>query len=273
MRKENQKMFYLDDKECVSTLDLYISTADTDRTYDATLPFFFASCQEIAGLHATEKGMGLKSMTEEEQKTWMITREKIKFNYWPHWGETIKMRSWPQKGFHLVCPRVIEAETEDGRSVFSSMSHWVVLDLARKRPVRPKEIEERLPVPSEDRHYIDPDIGKMRKYEEEEKLELFPVYYPSPCFFDVDYNRHINNVVYTRWIISALPDDFLLAHRIKEIDVQWVSQTFEHDKIYVESAITERKDDEVRISQRIMRENEDESITLLFESSSLWIGK
>ena len=98
MRKENQKMFYLDDKECVSTLDLYISTADTDRTYDATLPFFFASCQEIAGLHATEKGMGLKSMTEEEQKTWMITREKIKFNYWPHWGETIKMRSWPQKG-------------------------------------------------------------------------------------------------------------------------------------------------------------------------------
>ena len=40
-------------EENIGLEDIAVRASDTDRFYDATIPFFFSSSQEVAGEHAT----------------------------------------------------------------------------------------------------------------------------------------------------------------------------------------------------------------------------
>lgn len=250
-----------------------VRASDTDRFYKAGIPFFFSVCQEVGGLHAAQRGVSIVDLMNNEKKTWVIVRNRITFGEIPGWGDEIEVTTWPQAGFHLYCPRVVEARTRDGRKVFEAMTHWVVMDLERKRPVRPGEIDKRIGLPDKDKFFVDPDIGKITKFDNAGIIEKLPDSYPRPEYYDIDYNRHINNVVYIRWMLSGLPEDFLNSFRPELVDVAWLSQTFAHDSIHVETAFTEKTGDRASLAHRIMRREEGREDTTLFEACSSWVRK
>ena len=249
-----------------------LRSSDTDRFYNATLPFIFASCQEVAGEHATQRGMDIRTLKKDENCTWIISRTKITFDRTPVWGDTLSITTFPLDGWHLFCPRWIGADDQNGKRVFSAMTHWIVMDLGRNRPVRPAMVSSRLIVPEEAKE-VSPDIGRIHKFTDQEKTEEFEVYRPETTWLDTDFNMHINNVVYTRWIIEALPAEILNDMQIKEIDVQWEAQTYEGDIIRVEGGITEKSEGKISVAQRIVRTEENGEETVLFEANSVWAPK
>lgn len=270
--RRNETMLWIEEDNTGHDM-IEVRASDTDRFYKAGIPFFFSVCQEVGGLHAAKRGLSITEMMEKERRTWIIVRNRIVFDDIPSWGDSLEVITWPQEGFHLYCPRIIKAYNKDKKMIFSSMTHWVVMDIDRKRPIRPREIEAKICLPDKEKFYENPDIGKTIGYDDAIKIETLPISYPEPEYYDIDYNRHINNVVYIRWMISGLSEDFLNTYRPMMVDVSWQSQTFAHDKVYVETAFTEKTDESASLVHRIMRKEEGKQDTLLFEGNSTWKKK
>jgi len=63
-------------------------------------------------------------------------------------------------------------------------------------------------------------------------------------FEDLDFNRHVNNVAYSRWAVESLPPEVLFSRRPVEIEINYRSEVFYGDTIEV-------------ITQRPLNENEE----------------
>ena len=55
----------------------YFQSTDTDGFYTVKPQKYFGINQEVAGVHATLKGAGLKDMLDKEGRTWMILRTQM----------------------------------------------------------------------------------------------------------------------------------------------------------------------------------------------------
>lgn len=249
-----------------------VRAADCDRFNDASLPFFFSAIQEMGGAHAHLKGLSIEQMQKDPGWTWIVTRSHVVFHRIPHWFDDVDMVSWPQKAYHLNCPRAVEGYV-DGELYFEAMTHWILMDIRRQRPLRPSEIADRLPAPDEKDHFKDPALPKLPKWDDFEKVEIRPVYVPHPHYYDIDINKHVNNIIYVRWLAEALGEEFMDNYRPAVMDVSWISQTYAHDRIHVETAYLEKSEEKISVVQRILRKEDEKEDTLLFEAVSSWIHK
>ena len=257
------------DEDNVAHDEYFVRASDTDMFYNAALPFYFDAMQEMGGEHASRMGLAIADMMRERNWTWVITRTRAIFHHQDVWQDTVKLETWAQKGFKLHCPRVVNGYGKDGDLSFEAMTLWALIDLERKRPLRPSEIEPMIRLPQKEEHWKDPDIGKIQKFDDAELVEKWPVHYPVPTYFDIDYNKHINNVVYVRWMVSAMNEDFLQEYMPEIVDVQWVHQTFRNDKVYVETGLTARTDTEAELVHSIRKDDG----TILFEANTKWRKK
>lgn len=264
-------MIYVDEDN-VGHETFGVRAADCDRFNDAGIPFFFSATQEMGGSHAAAKGLSIETLRAEKNWTWVITRNRIRFYNIPHWNSEVKLETWTHEGYRLNCPRIIKGYVKD-ELCFEAITHWVLLDLGRKRPIRPSDIVGMLPPPEAEERKWDPALDKLPKWEEVEKIELLERYSPIPHYYDVDLNKHINNVVYIRWIMESLSDNFIDTHSPRLFDVQWISQSYESDRLYVETAIMDNEDGKIRMIHRIMRQEEQKEDSAVFEAVTEWISK
>lgn len=257
------EMFYIDE-ENVGHDDIFVKSIDCDCFYKARPSFYFGLNQELGGLHANTKGCGLKKIYDEEQKTWMIIRTRMEIDKIVDWTDTLSLRTWCQEGFKLYAPRAVEAyDKASGESVFKTLSWWVVMDLAKKRPCRPNVFDERLPLADKEKHYASPMLPQYPD-ESEFSIKLSPMDV-SINYYDTDYNRHVNNISYVNWMLDSFPKTFLDEYRPKLIDVKWEKQSFLEDHLVVH---TLKKENTEEYLTTITRGDE-----CVFRGLSEWVKK
>jgi acyl-ACP thioesterase len=116
--------------------------------------------------------------------------------------------------------------SKDEKPAVSARSSWVIVDKEKRRPLRPQYVMDMMPLNEgldalplarglEDRDFSLRD-------EKENRLARYG---------DVDYNGHVNNVSYIRWIEEMLEPWFLeKAKRIK-IDINYLSEVMLGQKL------------------------------------------
>ena len=249
----------------VMTSKCSIKSMDTDCFYSAKPTYYFGLNQEMGGLHATEKGVGVEALYNREHKTWMIIRTRMHISKLAHWPEDISLITWPQEGYRLYCPRAVKAYDEKGDELFNAENWWVIMDLERKRPCKPEYIMSSLPPADKAKHYFDPAFPQFPKEEEYEGERLEP-WRVKINYYDTDYNRHVNNISYVNWILDALPKEFLDSYMPTLLDVKWLHQCFLTDDITVFTYSDAGFSNETpSLYSKIMRGDE-----VVFEATSEW---
>lgn len=258
-------MFYVDE-ENVGHDEVFVKSMDCDCFYKARPSFYFGLNQELGGLHAKEKGCDLKHIYDKEKKTWMILRTRMDISKMANWTDTLSFRTWCQEGYRLYGPRAIEAaDKETGEPVFSTLSWWVIMDLARNRPCKPDFYADRLPFADKDTYFKDPVLPAFPTIDDfpDGKLDDLKI---SINYYDTDYNRHVNNISYVNWILDAFPKQFLDEYMPMLIDVKWEKQSFLTDNLFVETF--KKKGDNPSFLSRIIRDGE-----CVFEGLTQWRKK
>jgi acyl-ACP thioesterase len=105
-----------------------------------------------------------------------------------------------------------------GEEVARATSHWLVLDLATRRPVPPAEVvDPRVPrelVPSSVRSPA--RLTPLTAWDEDRRFTV--------RYADIDLNLHVTNTSYLAWAVEAVPKDVWTACRLATVDVAFLHE-------------------------------------------------
>ncbi len=174
--------------------------------------------QEAAGEHAGILGFSVTDLRAKEL-TWVISRYHVRIWCYPSWGETVILRTWPSGLRDLFALREFEVSDEQGRLIAAATSSWMMIDLRTKRPVPPKE--HLRAIVRDPRRVIDNAFEPLPKLKRRDRVRSFAVQR-----HDLDWNRHVNHVVYIVWAVETPSGDLLNTHLPAEVEVDYRGEAF-----------------------------------------------
>ena len=190
----------------------------SDRlTLDAVFQFF----QEAAICHAENLGVGREDMAATGQ-AWLLSRITVIVDRRPNYHETITVRSWPRGSEKLFALRNYDIIDESGISVIRARSAWIVIDMEKRRPLRPQSVMDKLPL-NEGMESLPPDAGAAAGLIERSNLQK--TVERKALYTDIDYYRHVNNVRYIQWIEDAIEPQYLEKADKIRLDINYLNET------------------------------------------------
>jgi acyl-ACP thioesterase len=192
-----------------------IDKSDT-MTLDAAFNFF----QEAAISHAENLGVGREAMARTNQ-VWILSRMSVQIDRRPQYGETVTVRTWPRGGEKLFALRDYDIRDAADNPVVSARSCWIIIDMDKRRPLRPQSIMDSLPQ-NEGMDALLP--AKTLAVNLEERPSLQKTAERQALYTDVDYNGHVNNVSYIRWIEDAVNPALLEQAKQMRLDINYLNE-------------------------------------------------
>ena len=262
--------FYISEDN-IGHLNHIVMTSECDSYSTTRLSLYQALVQEIAGLHADKRNVGITDL-QKSGKTWVIARSRMEVFQYGKWKDEIEVETWPQDPVGLNCPRIVKAKDKNsGKPLFFANTKWAIIDTVKGRPLRPKEITDILMTPPKELQ-IDASLPNNLDFIEAAKEKLIE-YKPKIHFLDTDLNHHVNNLSYINWILEALPEEFMDLYKPSIIDVRWIRQTFRKDNLIV--SLYAKNNDELKnqtpkLYFKIERIKEDGSKEEVFDAITEW---
>lgn len=183
---------------------------------------------DVANVQTKELGFDVSTLNAQGL-TWMLHRLHIQVRRMPTQGEEVRVDTWPSGVDRLFALRDFQICGNGGEELVAASSAWMVIDVARRRPVRlpacvtdvAKNCVDVVPqVP------FDLDVKRMPAGEYENGREFVATY------DNIDFNRHVTQATYVRWLTNALPYEFLKTHALREIEVVYEHEILPDSEIY-----------------------------------------
>jgi acyl-ACP thioesterase len=204
-----------------------IRSYDADASGKAAVPALCRLLQETAYHHAANLGMGYENLLENGT-AWVLSRQYVRVFRAPAWGETVTLATWPAERERLFWYREFEMTADDGQTLLTAATAWIVVNLKTRRPQRTDTYAENDAYASGRSHPQKP--GKLKALSAPESLlSLHPVY------FDMDVVGHVNNTRYVEWVLGALPREFHQNNRLTELEINFLSETGQGQTLEVRS--------------------------------------
>lgn len=178
---------------------------------------------DVAGEHAHELGLSVGKLGNEGL-TWMLSRFKITMDSLPKGGEKLVVKTWPSGIEKLFAYRNFELTDGGGSVIGTAVSSWLMIDRAKRRPVRPQPHFEHLDIThmSSGGHESLEKIPGIENGENDSLIERrFDV-----LNRDIDMNSHVTSVSYISWLLETVPHACHTEHIIREIEVNYLAETF-----------------------------------------------
>jgi acyl-ACP thioesterase len=192
-----------------------VDKSDT-MTLSAALDLF----QEAAINHAENLGVGREAMANANH-AWILSRMSLQIDRRPKFGEAITVRTWPRGGEKLFALRDYDIRDCANNPAVRARSCWIIIDMEKRRPLRPQSIMDALPQ-NEGQDALLADRTLAVNLAERTSLQLTAE--RQALYSDVDYNGHVNNVSYIRWIEDAVYPSLLEQARQMRLDINYLTE-------------------------------------------------
>lgn len=179
--------------------------------------------QEAAGEHARSGDVETFDVGEAGG-TWVLHRLRLRIDALPRMREAVVVETWPSGVDRLRASRDYRLWGADGAALVVGTSSWLVLDVARRRPVRLPEVIQTFGPREPERvlTFGPPPVAPASV----EHAATFPVRRS-----DLDRVGHANNVRFLEWALEALPSD----DGLREIDVLFQAEAVLGDAVLSEA--------------------------------------
>ena len=221
----------MSDKSCKFTKDIKILPSMCDDTSMLGIASVFDIFQDYATLHADMHDIGPEGM--HRRKTfWVITKTRININRLPIVMDDVEINTWIQPADRASCERDYSI-TMNGETLVYGRSIWAVMSRETGRLVPMKEL---YPVVDFDEPRPDekPFARAGKTFDEADELGSYTV-----RSTDIDIGGHMNNVHYIRAMLNCFSTAKLKEMNIKEVEVNFISQTYEGETLTFKSRRTE----------------------------------
>jgi len=217
----------------VLALPHVVRSGDTDARGRLSLVAVSELLQESAARHAVALGVGAEVLALQGL-AWVLVEWRLELDAVPAWRDPVMVETWPSDLSERIATRDFRLTSEGGRDWGRATSHWVVIDVARRRPVRMPERVRALRGPLRGRALTG---GLTRLAAPEPPLESFEI---PVRWADLDANGHVNNLAYVGWVVESVPRKVLHTSAPRSLVISFRAECRGDDTVRVERS---REDD------------------------------
>ena len=189
---------------------------------------------------AITEGMGVQHIDGLTVKRlynafWVFTKNKVKILGSAGWGDTLKIEGFVSSISAAKLNVDTAIKNTDGQIIAYSRCEMCPLDAATGRILRTSAVgvDEHVVV---EPAYMDVTFGKL-------DCDNMPVVEEATVrSTNIDFSHHTNNVEYLRFIFNTYTVEELISRPIKEVEVNYVSQSYEQDVLSVHKLSTDSGD-------------------------------
>jgi acyl-ACP thioesterase len=189
----------------------------------------FNFMQEMASNQADQLGFSVQKLMKKNM-TWVLSRIHLKLDDILHWRDILIGRTWPSGIQGLFALRDFQFFNREGAVIGTATSSWMIIDVAKRKPVKLEEIIDIESYSAGERALVD-SFDPLPDLEAAEYEKKFDVRYS-----ELDVNRHVNHVAYIDWALEAVPPKILLEKYPREIEVGYRREVFYGDVVVSKSA-------------------------------------
>ncbi len=184
------------------TFDSRIRYSEADEYGDLSIVGIMNYLQDCSTFQSEDLKLGI-SYLNEEKRAWWLSEWQIEILRKPHFGERIRISTWPYGFKGIYGYRNFTIEDEAGALLVKADSTWFYYDLEKGCPVR-------VPKSQLDAYHL--EDNKLDMQPVDRKISL-PYEYEavSPITVErhhLDTNRHVNNAQYVSIATEILPAKF-----------------------------------------------------------------
>jgi medium-chain acyl-[acyl-carrier-protein] hydrolase len=195
-----------------------VNTFNVDFEGKARLTFLLDLLQDVAREHAALLKVSIFDL-QAKGLTWVLSRYHVRASRYPAMGEMVEVRTWPSGKKGVFALRDFEVRDGDGCLILEATTSWLIISLAEKQPVRMDTV------------FLDEHILDRRAVVDDFERLPSPVRRDREASFrvldrDLDFNRHVNNVVYVHWALEGMPEEVLRTRRPVEVEVVYKAEAF-----------------------------------------------
>ena len=179
-------------------------------------------------------GLDGVNLRQKYDAMWVIVKNRIKFFSDAKWGEKVAIKSFiTEKSAIKICVDVA-IENEKKEILYYSKIEFCALDIKTSKI---KKLNS-----------VGADILKVGKpiyllnfsrFDEEKSKLTDKIQVKST---NIDFSNHTNNVEYVRFLINSYSLNEIFDKKIKEIEINYISQSFEKDELLLYRYRNENKD-------------------------------
>lgn len=182
--------------------------------------------QDIAVENADVLGVGL-DICRQHGLAWVGANYMVQITRLPRQHEHFTIETWP--AVQKVCSAIRDfaVKDESGAVIIKASSQWVLIDMAKRRPVPVKKYFAGYETLAE--RMIDTDFPKMAEIAADGATRTtFKV-----RFDDIDVNKHVNNAVYPLWASEGVDSAFRFEHTPAEIELSYKKEALYGEQVEV----------------------------------------
>jgi len=210
------------DKLPIWTENCLVRFSAIDKSDSMTLNSIFNLFQEAAISHAENLGVGREAMARTNQ-VWILSRMSVQVDRRPRYGETVTVRTWPRGAEKLLTRRDYDILDANGQAAVRATSSWIIIDITKRRPLRPQSLLENMPS-NEGLDALPAAAISLAENTTLQKCREHPALYT-----DVDYNGHVNNISYIRWIEDAINPELLEQAKQMRLDINYLNEILRNE--------------------------------------------
>lgn len=204
---------------------------EMDRNGLASPVAILTLLEETASDHCLSIGYGLPFLFSQDIG-WLLLSGYMQMERYPALKEKITIKTWLSLYKNIRGYRENIIYDAQGNIIGRAKGQWLFYNIAKRRPVPIyEEIQNQWsfhPEVSVDHDILSPlNISESVDYSSRFKVRRF----------DLDSNKHVNNLRYLQWLLETIPDEIMDNSFLHTIDGRFLEEAHLEDSLISESKV------------------------------------
>ncbi len=219
---------------------------DVDLHKVASIPSMIQMMHEAAMQHVLHLGLSALELAPLNLG-WVLIRQQMHVFRQPGLGEIIRVHTRPSGRDRAFAYRDFRVLDEAGSLLATATTAWLLMDTQTRRMARYPEFIQSWLDKTEAQDHLPRPVADFPPLTEPGLEKTFLV-----NWHDLDFNHHLTNFYYQKWILETTPNDVLEKYHLQEYKIQFKGESLLGDTLIAQSQELEpgvfvhsiRKDDQ-----------------------------
>ena len=205
-----------------------VDASRTDLRFNISLAGILELIEDAQTIHTGEMKVDAPSFRKNDGAFWVITRTFLHINRLPVWEENVTVGTYPLKPTAIRSERQNYIADANGNMLITGKNEWCALDCVTRK-IRP--VNTLKSYPHELEHKTERLYTAFPPVSAPEPDDADFVYERRMRVSDLDFNRHVNNVKYTAFIIDCFPASFWEDKTPSDVRIDYLNECREGETL------------------------------------------